>query len=53
MNDSDLSVNGSRSPEVPVMDAGVGGRNWWPLLSLLMIPLVFILACVIFLYRKR
>lgn len=52
MNDSDLTVNDKR-PEIRVTNAGVGDRNWWPLLSLLVIPLVVVLGFVIVLCRKR
>lgn len=50
MNRSDITVNGGR-PEVPVVTAG--SRNWWPLLALLVIPIVVILACVVYCRRKR
>ncbi|XP_061165106.1 uncharacterized protein LOC133174078 [Saccostrea echinata] len=50
MNKSDITVNGGR-PEVPVVIAG--SRNWWPLLALLVIPIVVILVCFVYCRRKR
>ncbi|XP_062598704.1 uncharacterized protein LOC134260137 [Saccostrea cucullata] len=50
MNKSDIAVNGGR-PEGPVVTAG--SRNWWPLLALIVIPIVVILACVVYCRRKR
>lgn len=54
MNDSglDVGVTGGR-PELPVLNAGSGDRNWWPLLSLLTVPLLVAAICFVYCARKR
>lgn len=54
MNDSglDVGVTGGR-PELPVLNAGSGDRNWWPLLSLLAVPLLVAAICFVYCARKR
>lgn len=54
MNDSglDVGVTGGR-PELPVLNAGSGDRNWWPLLSLLAVPLLVAAVCFVCCARKR
>lgn len=53
INDSglDVGVTGGR-PELPVLNAGSGDRNWWPLLSLLAVPLL-VAVCVYCARKKR
>lgn len=54
VNDSglDVGVTGGR-PELPVLNAGSGDRNWWPLLSLLTVPLLVAAICFVYCARKR
>lgn len=54
MNDSglDVGVTGGR-PELPVLNAGSGDRNWWPLLSLLTVPLLVAAICFVYCARKK
>lgn len=54
MNDSglDVGVTGGR-PDLPVLNAGSGDRNWWPLLSLLTVPLLVAAICFVYCARKR
>lgn len=53
INDSglDVGVTGGR-PELPVLNAGSGDRNWWLLLSLLAVPLL-VAVCVYCARKKR
>lgn len=54
MNDSGLDVGvTSGRPELPVLNAGSGDRNWWPLLSLLTVPLLVAAICFVYCARKR
>lgn len=54
MNDSDLGVGvtGGR-PELPILNAGSGDRNWWPFLSLLVVPILIAVLCFVYCARKK
>lgn len=54
MNDSDLGVWVTRDrPELPVLNAGSGDKNWWPLLSLLVVPPLVAIVYVCFARKRR